>query len=91
MSESLDNTARRPWPVRVFRFYYDGFRSMTSTGRTLWMLIILKVIILFAVLKLFFFPDILQRDYSSDQQRAEAGRTALSSPPAEHAPDADRK
>ncbi|MCF0177995.1 MAG: DUF4492 domain-containing protein [Bacteroidales bacterium] len=40
--------------VRVFRFYRDGFRDMTW-GRTLWLLVLLKLVLLFAVLRLFFF------------------------------------
>lgn len=44
--------------VRVYRFYRDGFRGMTL-GRTLWAVILLKLFIMFAVLKLFFFPDML--------------------------------
>lgn len=43
---------------RAFRLYYDGFRSMTL-GRTLWAVIIVKLIIIFAVLKVFFFPDFI--------------------------------
>ena len=39
---------------RIWEFYRDGFRNMTW-GRSLWWLILLKVIILFAVLRLFFF------------------------------------
>ncbi|MEG0788747.1 MAG: DUF4492 domain-containing protein [Alistipes sp.] len=42
--------------VRIIRFYIDGFREMT-VGRTLWLIILLKLFIMFAVLKLFFFPD----------------------------------
>ncbi len=41
---------------RIVGFYVDGFRGMT-VGRTLWAIILLKLFILFAVLKLFFFPD----------------------------------
>ena len=41
---------------RVIDLYYDGFRSM-RLGRTLWAIIIIKLIIIFAVLKFFFFPD----------------------------------
>jgi hypothetical protein len=41
---------------RAFDLYYDGFRSMTL-GKVLWVVIIIKLIIIFAVLKLFFFPD----------------------------------
>lgn len=47
--------------ARIFRFYVDGFRQMTL-GRTLWMIILLKLFIMFAVLKLFFFPDLLDRE-----------------------------
>lgn len=41
---------------RAFRLYYDGFKNMTL-GRTLWAVIIVKLIIMFAILKLFFFQD----------------------------------
>lgn len=44
---------------KIFRFYVDGFRNMT-VGRVLWTVILIKLIIIFAVLKLFFFPDILK-------------------------------
>ncbi len=64
------------WPGKVFRFYLDGFRSMT-VGRSLWAIILIKLFILFAVMKLFFFPDILSRDYSTDDERAAAVRSNL--------------
>ena len=44
--------------VSIYRFYADGFRNMTW-GKQLWWLILLKVIILFAVLRLFFFEPVL--------------------------------
>jgi Na+/H+ antiporter NhaD/arsenite permease-like protein len=47
-------------PVRIFRFYYDGFRSM-EWGRELWMIILIKLFIMFVVLRLFFFPRFLNR------------------------------
>ena len=40
--------------VGVWRFYRDGFRNMTW-GRPLVWLILLKIFILFAVLRIFFF------------------------------------
>lgn len=71
------------WPMNALRvfieMYRDGFRQMT-VGRTLWALVIIKLLILFCVVKLFFFPDILERDYDSDAQRAEAVRTHLAPP-----------
>lgn len=44
---------------RVFDLYYDGFRSMTL-GKTLWTIIIVKLIVIFLVLKVFFFPNYLK-------------------------------
>ena len=54
---------------RVYRFYVDGFRSMTL-GRTLWGLILLKLFIMFAVLRLFFFPDILAQ-FDSEEAKSD--------------------
>ena len=43
---------------RVFHLYYDGFRNM-KLGRTLWAIILVKLFIIFVILKLFFFPNFL--------------------------------
>lgn len=40
---------------KVFHLYYDGFRTMTL-GKTLWTIILIKLVVIFLVLKLFF-PD----------------------------------
>jgi len=45
---------------RAFHLYYDGFRQMTL-GRTLWAVILIKLFIIFAILKVFFFPDFLKQ------------------------------
>lgn len=45
---------------RAYHLYYDGFRSMT-VGKTLWAVILVKLFIIFFILKLFFFPDVLAR------------------------------
>ena len=42
------------WFTKVFRCYCDGFRSMTI-GRTLWIIIIVKLVIIFVLLRIFFF------------------------------------
>ena len=42
----------------IWNFYIEGFRNMTW-GRPLWGLIFLKIIILFFVLRLFFFQPTL--------------------------------
>lgn len=61
---------------KIWHLYYDGFRSMT-VGKTLWLIIILKVFIFFVVMKLLFFPDLLSRDFDSDEQRADHVRQEL--------------
>lgn len=60
----------------IVNFYVDGFKSMTI-GRTLWLIILIKLAIIFLVLKLFFFPDKLATEYDTDVQRADAVRRAL--------------
>lgn len=54
---------------RVFRLYYDGFRSMT-VGKTLWVIILVKLFVMFAILKVFFFPNILKQNFRTDEERS---------------------
>ena len=56
-------------PLKIWRFYMEGFRSMTL-GKTLWAIILIKLIIMFFILRLFFFPNILQQKYDTDEERA---------------------
>lgn len=55
--------------VKVYKFYLEGFRSMT-VGRKLWLIIFIKLFIMFAVLKLFFFHDFLSSKYKSDNEKS---------------------
>lgn len=55
---------------RIWLFYYEGFKSMTL-GKTLWLLIIIKLFIMFFVLKPFFFKNELNK-YETDEQKSEA-------------------
>ena len=48
---------------RSFYLYYDGFRQMTL-GKTLWAIIIIKLIIIFVLLKIFFFPNYISQHSS---------------------------
>lgn len=58
------------FPLRVYRFYRDGFKRMT-VGKALWKIILIKLFIMFAVLKVFFFPNFLKTNFANDQQRAD--------------------
>lgn len=44
--------------LSIWNFYVDGFRNMTW-GRTLWLLIFLKIVVLFFILRAFFFQPVL--------------------------------
>jgi len=54
----------------VFYLYYDGFVNM-RVGKTLWILIIVKLFIMFAIIKWLFFPNVLQENFSTDAQRSQ--------------------
>ena len=56
-------------PLKIWRFYMEGFRSMTL-GKTLWAIILIKLFIMFFISRLFFFPNILQQKYDTDEERA---------------------
>ena len=51
---------------RFFNLYYEGFRDM-KLGRTLWTIILIKLFIIFVILKLFFFPNFLSQHAEGDE------------------------
>ena len=65
--------------LRVWRFYLEGFRAMTL-GKTLWAIILIKLFIMFFILKLFFFPNILKTKFDTDEERANAVIENLTNP-----------
>ena len=58
--------AKENFLSKVFHLYYDGFRSMTL-GKTLWVIILIKLFIIFVILKLFFFPNFLKTHANGDE------------------------
>ncbi len=58
------------FPAKVYRFYRTGFQEMTL-GKTLWKVILIKLFVMFAIVKLFFFPDFLATSFETDQERAD--------------------
>lgn len=54
---------------KIFLFYYNWFKNLTSTSRKLWILIIVKSSIILFVLFLFF-PHILNK-YETPQDKAD--------------------
>lgn len=55
--------------LAIWRFYLEGFRGMT-TGRVLWAIILVKLFVMFCILKVFFFPNFL-RHLPSDSAKGD--------------------
>ena len=55
---------------KILHFYLDVFRHPSITSRKLWILILIKLFIIFVIFRLFFFPDILKKNYKTDSDRA---------------------
>lgn len=60
---------------RIFDLYYDGFRHM-RLGKTLWAVILIKLFIIFAILKVFFFPNFIKQ-HSEEGKEAEFVATQI--------------
>ncbi|MDR1170532.1 MAG: DUF4492 domain-containing protein [Prevotellaceae bacterium] len=64
---------------RIFVFYYEGFKEMT-VGKTLWVIILIKLTIMFLVLKLFFFPNFLKTNFENEDDRVKYVIRELTTP-----------
>jgi hypothetical protein len=53
----------------IYTFYTEGFQNM-RLGKRLWLLIGLKFLIMFGILKLFFFPNVLSEHFKNDAERS---------------------
>jgi hypothetical protein len=55
---------------KIFHFYYDGFRSMT-VGRKLWIIILIKLVVIFVVFRIFFFQDFLDKRFDTQKEKSD--------------------
>lgn len=53
-----------------FTMFRDGFKSMTL-GKTLWTLVVIKLIIMFLILKPFFFPNFLNSNFDDAKEKGD--------------------
>ena len=58
-----------PIITHIIYLYIDGFKQM-KVGKKLWFLIGIKLLILFGIIKFFFFPNYLQTTYDNDEARS---------------------
>ena len=53
----------------IFLFYLQGFKNM-KLGKTLWLIILIKLFVMFFILKFFFFPRYLSK-FDTDAKKNE--------------------
>lgn len=56
---------------KIVKFYVDGFKGQSKSSKKLWLIIIIKLFIMFAILKIFFFQDFLDSKGISDKEKSE--------------------
>lgn len=54
--------------INIFYLYYDGFKNMTL-GKKLWLVIVLKLLVIFLGLKLFMYQDNFKTTFKSEQEK----------------------
>ncbi len=54
---------------KIINFYIDGFKNLDKLGIKIWIIIAIKFFIMFAILKIFFFPDFLNSKFDSENEK----------------------
>ena len=55
----------------IAKFYIEGFRNIEKLGVRLWVVILIKLFIMFVILKIFFFQDFLDNKFDNDKDKSE--------------------
>lgn len=55
----------------LLEMYIDGFKNMPKWARLLWIIILIKLVVFFGIIRPLFFPRILQTKFQSDSARSE--------------------
>ena len=66
----MQGSSGKSFIVKAWRFYIDGFRDMSLWGRNIWTIILIKLFIIFVIIKLLFMPDFLKKNFKTDDQRS---------------------
>ncbi len=56
---------------KTINLYIDGFRNISKLGVKLWIIILIKLFIMFVILKLFFFPNFLNDKFDTKEEKSE--------------------
>lgn len=73
MSEAVNKTEKFNW----FKIFGEGFRNMSKQSRMLWLIVIIKLIVMFAILRPIFFRDFLKSQAKDKAGQAEYVREQM--------------
>ncbi|NOQ29504.1 MAG: DUF4492 domain-containing protein [Helicobacteraceae bacterium] len=57
-------------PLEFFKLYIDGFRNLKKYSKNLWLIIAMKIFIMFAIIKYFFFPNYLSSVADTKEEKS---------------------
>lgn len=60
-----------------FKMFWEGFTHMSKLSRTLWIIVVVKLIIMFAILRPIFFPNFLKEQAKTESGKAEYVREQM--------------
>ncbi len=66
-----ENRSKDSWMRKAAYLYIDGFKNMGRLGKMLWVIILIKLFVFFVILKLFFFPNYLNTNFETEQERVD--------------------
>jgi hypothetical protein len=55
---------------KIYLFYKEGFTHLPDWARQAWLVILIKLFVMFVVLKIFFFPNFLKTNFKNDTERS---------------------
>ncbi len=67
---------------RIVFFYIDGFKNLSDLGRKLWVIIIIKLVVIFVVVRAFLMPT-LKREVKNPEMRQQLYLQQLTKIPAD--------
>ncbi len=56
---------------KIIDFYISGFKEMSVHNKKLWVIILVKLFIMFIILKIFFFPNFLNSKFDTDKEKGD--------------------
>lgn len=61
----------------IWNLYYDGLRTLPRWARILCVIVLVKLLIMFLIIRLCFMPDYLNSRYTTDTEKSEHVLNAL--------------